>query len=95
MPSTTPAAEASVVAYTKRWASLKQAVIHAPIGRSSLYKLASQHPGLFRKWNDKTIVDLPMLDQIMAECPLATINPPAPRKIKPPTPKKPSRRARP
>jgi hypothetical protein len=44
------------------------------LSRSALYGLAGKHKGLFKKAGSATIVDLNMLDDIMAELPDADIN---------------------
>ena len=42
--------------------------------RKSLYELAAQHKGLFRKAGSATIVDLTMLDDVLAQLPPAEIS---------------------
>jgi hypothetical protein len=56
-----------------RWADLNRAVEYSPAGRSTLYLLASQHQGLFRKLGGKIVVDLDLHDAIMASLPSAKI----------------------
>jgi hypothetical protein len=43
--------------------------------------MAAQHPGLFLKLDDITVVDLDKLDEIMAELPAAEISPPRKREV--------------
>jgi hypothetical protein len=62
---------------SKRWASIRRTTKEGPVGRTTLYGLAGQHPGLFRKSGRKVVVDLEMLDRILEALPLATIKPPA------------------
>jgi hypothetical protein len=64
----------------RRWARLKDAVRYSPIGRSSLYKKAAAHPGLFRKDGAATIVDLDLHDEIIAALPAAKIKSPTTKK---------------
>ena len=53
---------------------IPQAVERSGLSRGSLYKLATQHRGLFRKFGSATVVDLARLDSIMSELPAAEIN---------------------
>ena len=41
------------------------------LSRGKLYQLAAQHPGLFKKYDTATIVDLEMLDRILEALPAA------------------------
>jgi hypothetical protein len=59
-----------------RFGRIPDAQRRSGLGRSSLYKLAPTHPGLFRKHGKATIVDLCMLDEIMAALPVAEIKAP-------------------
>jgi len=43
------------------------------LSRGKLYGIAAKHKGLFRKVDAATIVDLEMLDQILAALPAAEI----------------------
>jgi hypothetical protein len=43
------------------------------LGRGALYQLAGQHTGLFRKYGAATLVDLDLLDEILAALPPAKI----------------------
>jgi hypothetical protein len=54
---------------------IPRAVAESGLSRSALYKLATKHKGLFKKYGDATIVDLDMLvDNIIAKLPDADIN---------------------
>lgn len=44
------------------------------LSRASLYKIAAKHKGLFKKLGAATIVDLDMLDDIMAALPAADVH---------------------
>ena len=57
-----------------RFGRVPDAVRRCGLSRSSLYNLASQHPGLFKKAGSATVVDLPMLDEIMADLPDADLS---------------------
>jgi hypothetical protein len=52
--------------------------------RSALYRLAGRHEGLFRKAGAATIVDLELLDQILAALPPARIGPNTPTECETP-----------
>jgi hypothetical protein len=56
-----------------RSGSIRDACSYSGLGRSSLYKEAAKHPGLFRKWNGRTIVDFNILDSIIDALPPAEI----------------------
>jgi hypothetical protein len=60
-------------ALPRRWARIPGAVQYSGLGRSHLYEIAQQHRGLFKKSGACTIVDLEMLDAIMAALPPAEI----------------------
>src|SRR5262249_18167609 len=51
----------------------KQAVASSGFSRSVLYELAPQYPGLFTKQGPSTLVDVPILDQIIDAQPVAKI----------------------
>jgi hypothetical protein len=59
-----------------RFGRIPAAKAASGLSRASLYILAGRNPGLFKKFNDATIVDLDMLDAILAELPDATISDP-------------------
>jgi hypothetical protein len=61
------------VAPRKRWASVPNAVSYSDRSKSTLYIMAKQHPGLFRKHGRATLVDLVKLDQILSELPPADL----------------------
>jgi hypothetical protein len=58
---------------SKRWGRIPEAVSHSGWSKSSLYKRANEHPGLFRKYGRATFVDLHLLDKIIDEAPPATL----------------------
>jgi hypothetical protein len=55
----------------KRWGRIPEAEEFSGFKRGYLYKLAKQHPGLFRKVGAKTVVDLEMLGAILENAPAA------------------------
>jgi hypothetical protein len=57
----------------RRFGRIPYATQHAAIGRSSLYEMAAQHPGLFVKFKTATLVDLAKLDEILDTLPPAKI----------------------
>ena len=62
-----------------RFGRIPDAVEHSGLSRSYIYELARIHLGLFKKAGRSTLVDLPMLDKILADCPPATLRAPAER----------------
>jgi hypothetical protein len=62
----------------RRWSRVPQACDHSGMSKSSLYKIASQNPGLFRKHGRSTFVDLQMLDKIIEDAPPAELATPPP-----------------
>jgi hypothetical protein len=54
-----------------RYLKIKAAVAYGGVGRTTLYKLAKNHPGLFRKNGKSTLVDLEILDRILDALPAA------------------------
>lgn len=56
-----------------RFGRIPDAVRRGPVKRAKLYKLAAKHRGLFRKYDDTTIVDFEYLDKILAELPPAEL----------------------
>jgi hypothetical protein len=56
-----------------RFGRIPDAKRRSGLSRAKLYEIAAQHRGLFRKADAATIVDLQMLDQILAELPPAEI----------------------
>jgi hypothetical protein len=63
----------SVSAGKPRYGRIPDAQTYSGLGRSAIYGLAAEHEGLFRKAGGATIVDLQMLDQILAKLPPAKI----------------------
>jgi ACT domain-containing protein len=57
----------------RRWGRINDAVNRAGISRSSIYKLVRENTGLFRKFGAATVVDLELLDDLMAALPDAEI----------------------
>jgi hypothetical protein len=62
-----------VVSASPRFGRISTARQRSGLGRGALYQLASQHIGLFRKFGVATIVDLELLDQILATLPPAEL----------------------
>jgi hypothetical protein len=60
----------------KRFGRIPEASEHSGLSRSSLYKMASAHPGLFRKHGSATLVDFQFLDRILEATPAADLTPP-------------------
>ena len=58
----------------KRWGRIPDAIERSGLGRSYLYKLAAEHPGLFRKHGVATIVDFQILDAILEAAPIAKLS---------------------
>lgn len=58
-----------------RFGRIKDAERRSGLSRAFLYKIAPEHPGLFKKCGAATIVDLGMLDEVMAALPPAEITP--------------------
>jgi hypothetical protein len=56
-----------------RFGRIPAAKDRSGLSRSKLYELAARHRGLFRKADGATIVDLEMLDEILANLPVANI----------------------
>jgi hypothetical protein len=64
----------SFVVAGSRWGRLPQPPNKlSGLGRGSLYGLAKVHHGLLRKFGSATLVDLQMLDEILADLPAAEI----------------------
>jgi hypothetical protein len=57
----------------RRWGRIADAIARSGISRSSIYKLARENVGLFRKFGAATVVDLELLDDLMAALPEADI----------------------
>ena len=56
-----------------RFGRIPDGMARSGLSRSKLYEVASQHPGLFKKLDAATIVDLRKLDQVLADLPVAEI----------------------
>jgi len=56
-----------------RFGRISDAEHRSGLSRGKLYKIASEHSGLFKKAGAATIVDLDKLDQILANLPAAEI----------------------
>jgi hypothetical protein len=59
---------------SKRAGRIPEAVAYSGISRWALYKLAMQHPQLFRKIGRSTLVDFEILDGIIDGLEAARIN---------------------
>ena len=57
----------------KRWGRVNEAVALTGVSKSSLYKMAARHHGLFRKQGRSTFVDFLMLNGILSDAPPAEI----------------------
>ena len=57
-----------------RFGKIPTANAYSGLGRTSLYELAEQHQGLFKKYGTSTLVDFDILDQILDQLPDAVIN---------------------
>jgi hypothetical protein len=64
----------SITTGTSRFGRIPAAEQRSGLKRGSLYKLAAQNPGLFRKANSATVVDLQMLDEVLAALPAADLS---------------------
>jgi hypothetical protein len=59
---------------SRRWGRISTAIEYSGLSRTSLYKLAAIHPGLFKKHGAATIVDFEILDRILEASPAAEIS---------------------
>ena len=59
---------------SKRWGRVPDAENESGLSRSTIYKLAGKHKGLFRKHGRSTLVDLWMLHGIIEATPVAEIS---------------------
>lgn len=57
-----------------RFGRMPDAKRRSGLSKGKLYQLAAQHRGLFKKADAATIIDLEMLDRILAELPAAEID---------------------
>jgi hypothetical protein len=55
---------------------IPDALRRSGLSRSTLYKLAAEHAGLFRKCGTATVVDFEMLDRVLAQLPFAKLSAP-------------------
>lgn len=62
-----------------RFGRMPAAERRSGLKRGKLYQLATANPGLFKKVGAATIVDLEMLDDILAASPAADVNVVAPK----------------
>jgi hypothetical protein len=60
----------------RRWGRIPAATDYSGLSRTSLYKLAADNPGLFKKHGAATIVDFRVLDRILESSPAAEISAP-------------------
>ena len=58
-----------------RFGKIPAAVDYSGLGRSKLYEVAADNPGLFRKSGATTLVDFEILDRILNNLPVAVIKP--------------------
>jgi hypothetical protein len=58
----------------KRFGRVPDAIAQSSLSRGKLYEIAARHKGLFLKVDAATIVDLQMLDEILAGSPPAKIS---------------------
>ena len=56
-----------------RFGRLPDAEKRSGLKRGALYKLAAKHPGVFKKCGAATIIDLELLDDVLAALPAANI----------------------
>lgn len=66
------------ISNSPRFGRIPAAERRSGLKRGALYKLASANPGLFKKAGAATIVDLYMLDDVLAALPAADVNVGAP-----------------
>jgi hypothetical protein len=80
----------AVAAFVRpRFGRIPAAVNYSGHGRSRLYELAAEIPGLFRKSGAATVVDFDILDRALDEMPIAKIKPLA-KKVSPGKAQRPS-----
>jgi hypothetical protein len=61
----------------RRFGRIPHATARSGLQRGALYRLAARHKGLFKKAGAATIVDLELLDAVLAALPPADVNEPA------------------
>jgi hypothetical protein len=64
------------IAFRPRSGRIREAKAYCGFGRSKLYELAAEHPGLFLKNGSAVIVDFDVLDRIIDALPQAKIRSP-------------------
>ena len=62
-----------------RFGRMSAAQHRSGLSRGKLYELAKKHPGLFKKYDAATIIDLEFLDRILEALPAAEIT----RRVRP------------
>jgi hypothetical protein len=60
-----------------RLRTVQDAMVYSGLGRKKIYEEAARHPGLLVKAGVRTLVNMPMLDQILDELPVADIKVPS------------------
>ncbi len=75
MPFLKRKSEEAGLAARPRAGRIPAAVEYSGIGRSSLYNIAAQTPGLFRKNGSAIVVDFDVLDKVIDGLPAAKIKP--------------------
>jgi hypothetical protein len=58
-----------------RFGKIPAAAAYSGLGRTRLYEIAAENPGLFRKSGKSTLVDFEYLDQVLNRLPAAAIKP--------------------
>ena len=56
-----------------RFGRIRDAEKRSGLKRGALYKLAAKNPGVFKKFGAATIIDLELLDDVLANLPPAEI----------------------
>jgi hypothetical protein len=70
----------SEVISSPRFGRIPAAEARSGLRRGKLYQLATANPGLFKKAGAATLVDLELLDRVLAALPAADVNVVAPTK---------------
>jgi hypothetical protein len=72
--STKPSPDKSAARVPRpRFGKIPAAMAYSGFGRTKLYEVASEHPGLFRKSGASTLVDFEFLDRVLDRLPAAAI----------------------
>jgi hypothetical protein len=74
MPTTPPGVQAAPLE-RPRFGKIPAALAYSGLGRTKLYELAGEHPGLFRKLGKSTLIDFALLDRILDDLPTAKVKP--------------------